>query len=34
VSTGSDVRRNPWFRFGINAWSLGMGASSVILFAR
>ncbi len=22
--------RNPWFRFGINAWSLGINASSVI----
>ena len=22
--------RNPWFRVGVNAWSLGMGASSVI----
>jgi hypothetical protein len=22
--------RNPWFRFGMNAWSLGIDASSVI----
>jgi hypothetical protein len=22
--------RNPWFRVGVNAWSLGMEASSVI----
>ena len=22
--------RNPWFRFGVNAWSLGIDASSVI----
>jgi len=22
--------RNPWFRFGVNAWSLGTDASSVI----
>lgn len=22
--------RNPWFRFGVNAWSLGIHASSVI----
>jgi hypothetical protein len=22
--------RNPWFRFGMNAWSLGIEASSVI----
>jgi len=24
------MQRNPWFRFGVNAWSLGMEASSVI----
>ena len=22
--------RNPWFRFGLNAWSLGIDTSSVI----
>jgi hypothetical protein len=24
------MARNPWFRFGVNAWSLGIDASSVI----
>jgi hypothetical protein len=24
--------RNPWFRFGVNAWCLGIDASSVIAF--
>ena len=26
--------RNPWFRFGVNAWSLGTDASSVIALRR
>jgi hypothetical protein len=30
ASTGADMPRNPWFRVGVNAWSLGMEASSVI----
>jgi hypothetical protein len=27
---GAEMSRNPWLRFGVNAWYLGLEASSVI----